>query len=57
MTAAQKQPVRPTNYPSGWPTDTRSQSYEKDGEIFIKHPDRNPHRWDAENRTWKEIKA
>lgn len=57
MTATQKKPARPTNYPSGWPTDTRSRITEMDGIYFIAHPERHPHLWDAESRTWKEIRA
>jgi hypothetical protein len=53
MTAQKKQKI--LSYPTGWPTDQRSHVYSLDGEVFISHPERKPHRYDEKTQRWAEI--
>ena len=44
-----------TSYPSAWPRDNRSRLDCLDGQVFIAHPERKPHRYDSVTKKWREV--
>ncbi len=46
--------IRITTYPVNWPRDKRSRTSIKNGVVYITHPEREPHTYNQQTKTWSK---
>lgn len=57
MTSNVKTIPKIAGFPSHWPRDKKSRLTQRDGEIFLTHPERKAQKFDVANNRWSEADA